>query len=289
MTVKRRAGHCFEAVNRCIYCGAADKWLTKEHIVPLGLGGNLILPKSSCTDCAKITHAFEYTTLRTTLGILRMRLDFPTRRKKERPTHIKIKTRIGAEIDVPVEEYPVGAAIPNFARAGIFDGRAADTPLIHVGKKIYLNGDLANFINKYGWDGVYAFKWMPYEFAQTVVKICYSYAVAVLGMNSFEPICLDYILKDNSRIGYVFGQSGDNLEAEKQSKEIDSQVYKLDVGVRVSEQNEPIVVVYFSFIPDGGTPIYEVAVGRVQSRENIAFLTEKVRNDGYEIVPAPFV
>ena len=59
-----RIGGCvadvfYPAVGRCIYCGATEPPLgarrfTDEHIIPLALGGNLILQEASCTDCAAI-------------------------------------------------------------------------------------------------------------------------------------------------------------------------------------------------------------------------------------------
>jgi 5-methylcytosine-specific restriction endonuclease McrA len=33
--------------NSCIYCGVSDGKLSDEHIIPLSLGGNMILPKAS--------------------------------------------------------------------------------------------------------------------------------------------------------------------------------------------------------------------------------------------------
>jgi 5-methylcytosine-specific restriction endonuclease McrA len=48
-------------VSACIYCGATepDTKLTDEHIVPLSLGGTLILPKASCLACARQTGKLE--------------------------------------------------------------------------------------------------------------------------------------------------------------------------------------------------------------------------------------
>jgi hypothetical protein len=285
MAVERGASYRFPDANRCIYCGTTEKRLTKEHIVPLGLGGNLIFPKASCIECAKIIHVYEYTTLRTTLGVMRMRYGFPTRRKKDRPTHLDIQTSKGKLIKVPIEEYPVGAVIPNFSRASVFENNSRRGGLLeHIGRKVYLNGDLEAFMQKYDWDGRHIFKWMPYEFARMVVKICYGYAVAVLGYGMFSPICLDYILCRSDDLGYVFGQNGENNEVGG-----DSQIYKLDIGVYVKELGELIVVVYFSLIPSGGTPIYEVAVGKIHGAENISRLAEKLRNDGFKISAGPFV
>jgi hypothetical protein len=51
----------FKRVGRCIYCGTSEhelspeqESLTDEHIIPLGLGGNMILPAASCKACQVI-------------------------------------------------------------------------------------------------------------------------------------------------------------------------------------------------------------------------------------------
>jgi len=53
----------FASQGACIYCGSSDD-LTDEHVVPYGLGGKMILPKSSCRRCAMITGQFEGKVLR---------------------------------------------------------------------------------------------------------------------------------------------------------------------------------------------------------------------------------
>jgi len=50
-------------IGECVYCGAKEN-LANEHIVPLALGGNLVLQNASCRSCAKITGKFEQRVLR---------------------------------------------------------------------------------------------------------------------------------------------------------------------------------------------------------------------------------
>src|SRR4051794_27690090 len=70
----------YPAVGRCIYCDAqlGDAVLTTEHIIPESLGGMLVLPEASCTDCQKFTSAFE--------GINAGRLFKPIRRQFRFPS-----------------------------------------------------------------------------------------------------------------------------------------------------------------------------------------------------------
>ncbi len=82
----------YASMDKCIYCGSGSK-LTKEHIIPYSLGGRWVLPKASCSDCAKITGAFEGEFSRTILGPLRMLYNMPTRRPKDRPRHLPLKVK----------------------------------------------------------------------------------------------------------------------------------------------------------------------------------------------------
>lgn len=51
-------------IGSCIYCGSTEGRLTDEHIVPKGLGGTLILEKSSCDACAEVTSKVEHRVMR---------------------------------------------------------------------------------------------------------------------------------------------------------------------------------------------------------------------------------
>jgi hypothetical protein len=45
-------------IGRCIYCGSTEN-LSKEHIVPLGLGGEDVLYDASCGWCRDATSRIE--------------------------------------------------------------------------------------------------------------------------------------------------------------------------------------------------------------------------------------
>ncbi len=83
-------------VGQCIYCDATAS-LTDEHIVPLGLGGEWVLPQSSCLRCNAITSRFELEVLRHLLSPVRAALDLPTRRPKQRPAKFPVTLLRGGE------------------------------------------------------------------------------------------------------------------------------------------------------------------------------------------------
>ena len=113
----RILSNTYSPANRCIYCGATDGPLGEEHIIPLSLGGRLILPDASCRDCEKITGRFETAVARTMMGNFRIVMGFPTRRPKERPTHLTANVRstsgLFERIEVPASDFPATIFFPN--------------------------------------------------------------------------------------------------------------------------------------------------------------------------------
>jgi hypothetical protein len=103
---------------RCVYCGVASD-LSDEHIVPLGLGGRLVLPQASCSVCSAKTSKVERTCLRTMLGPLRLLYGLPSRRKAKRPEYLQLKIKRSEnseweEIPVAQERYPFLITLPRF-------------------------------------------------------------------------------------------------------------------------------------------------------------------------------
>src|SRR3954463_6253245 len=83
----------YDPVGNCIYCPDPVGKLTDEHVVPFGLAADsVILPKASCKKCAKITGKVEQYCLRGMLGNFRIAIGAPTRRPKERPETIAVRT-----------------------------------------------------------------------------------------------------------------------------------------------------------------------------------------------------
>src|SRR4051794_10469240 len=74
-------------IGRCIYC--PEEGTTDEHIIPLSLGGKLLLRDASCDTCREITRRFEEAVTRDMYWPLRLRLGImgSRKRRKERLTH----------------------------------------------------------------------------------------------------------------------------------------------------------------------------------------------------------
>src|SRR5947207_38285 len=115
--VSKQLPAVFGPVNRCIYCGKEPPIpLTREHILPQGLGGGIILLKASCGCCQKITSDFETATLRNMYLPYRFRVGL-VRHPWEIPEHIEATLEFADRIEVrsiPRTLGPVYVSFPQF-------------------------------------------------------------------------------------------------------------------------------------------------------------------------------
>jgi HNH endonuclease len=147
VTMNRR--RTYDPVGYCIYCGASgpEDDLSKEHIIPKGLGGALVLGKSSCFRCRKRTGAVEEHVLRIMFGNVRAQLGVKTRRPEKRPTHTRLTRNHGLYaktiVQVPLTEIPPIIVMPRWLPAGVlmdespFDERGAQEFPSHIRTKTY--------------------------------------------------------------------------------------------------------------------------------------------------------
>jgi hypothetical protein len=131
-------------VGHCVYCGSTHQ-LSDEHIIPLGLGGRLVLPQSSCSSCSAKTTKFERTCLRTMYGPLRLLYGLPSRRKNSRPETLQLKIKRTKESEweyVPVvkERYPFLITFPYFEAPGALAGTDESAAPGPVTSRLWIRG-----------------------------------------------------------------------------------------------------------------------------------------------------
>lgn len=173
-------------MGECVYCGSVDG-LTDEHIVPFGLGGNLILPDASCPGCAKITSLFERRVLRGFMHRARTTGNFQTRRPKERPqTHTVTLLRNDQiiETDVAVPDATALLHLPLLAPPQFFSGVTDTTGLTVRGlETLYFGANPEEFVKGHGASGLQQTDSLDVNsFARMIAKIGYCYICATLGI-----------------------------------------------------------------------------------------------------------
>lgn len=265
----------YPPVGRCIYCGATEN-LTDEHIIPFSLGGVLILPAASCNGrdgCNKKTHRFEGVVARQIFGKFRARHGIQTRRPKERPTHFEYSTSVGPRL-VKATDHPTELFIYKFYEPNAYHRmpRDFDTSTKHwVPVSICSDHELKTFMQAHNWDGRITFVPRPYEYAQLLAKIGYSFAVANFGLDAFKPYVTDLILGRETNFSFCVGGDWEVPPPQPDGGHVMTFSYReQDGGLLVST--------HIRLFASCGTPQYHVAVGKAESREQIRTLMDKLRD-----------
>lgn len=177
-------------LNACMYCGSLkDKDLTDEHIIPFGMGGDLVFRKSSCKDCARKTSQDEMKILRGFMYDGRLIGNLPSRRKKNQPTTITniLLRKDGTEF---TKEFLLrsGAAVihlPIFTMPGAIFGKAPEegAEIKELGTLHLGLDNIASFSKKNNANGVkFNTKVDVISFCKVLCKIAYGYHVYKKGL-----------------------------------------------------------------------------------------------------------
>lgn len=262
----------YRPVDSCIYCGNTSG-LSDEHIIPYGLGGRWVLPRSSCAACAKITSAFEGTCQRTILGPLRMHYSLPTRRPKERPKTLPLKVKVRPDDDwsimhvdrdicpflvlfpilsLPDEVTGLRTEAERGAKARTFWIRAASfSDGISPGDPMSYLANLCKKLEVASVEPTATFT-VP-EFFRMLAKIAHAYTVAELGLRSFTPFLVPAILRNDlhNSVQYIGGVAGS------------PQVSRLthEVSYVLHSERPDLMVVRIRLFAALDTPTYIVAAG----------------------------
>lgn len=259
-------------VNVCIYCGATgpDTNLTDEHVVPLSLGGTFVLPKASCLKCAKPIATLEGYAARHVFQDVRIEHGFPTRRPKERPTHLPLRESFSPSPElapirlVPTTEYPGMLILTIHEPAGILMGRPPEAgskgqlSLHEIGGR-----ERVDRLTKRGIKSLLYREFKPDLLMRLVVKMAFGFAVAKYGLDFFDPTVQDVILRrDSSPYHWAGGVTKAMDEFPRPSGKV---VLHRFVGYTRQIAGELYLVVQlqlFAYI--GATPGYAVVVGKVR-------------------------
>lgn len=200
----------FEPIGQCIYCGAAEGQLSREHIIPLGLGGTFVLPSASCSVCAEATSKVERSYLRNCLGAFRQSVMLPTRRKASRPEKLSLFSGHPNEpeklIEVRPEDYLPAIAMTVLPPARILRGLPNDDMPVFDSKfwSWYDPVRTNNLVSQHGPLSIPT-TFNPSVFAQLIAKIGHCWVVANRGLSAFKPLAVELALGQTDRMNYLVG------------------------------------------------------------------------------------
>lgn len=250
----------YPPIGRCIYCGDTSTPLSREHIIPLGLGGNVILPEASCERCRTITGAFEQTALRSMFGPLRIRLGLPTRRPKERPLELPVSVIRQDEsfdtIPIAASKIPRSLVTARFDLPGILTGRdpAPGFPNAQV-ISLSSHSDARKIMAVNQLCGIHLGQLNIKAFWKLLAKMAHGQAVAARGIDGFEPFLPELILSDYPTPSHFIG--GDTEIPERAPKSLHQMQLR-----EVETQGQQYLLVTIRLFALMGTPVHHVIAGR---------------------------
>ncbi|WP_430432772.1 HNH endonuclease [Methyloversatilis sp.] len=258
--------HFYPPVGRCIYCGATAlpagvKRFGDEHIIPLALGGSLILKEAACRKCEKIINEeIESPVLLKEWVYLRVKRNFPTRGKsKKRPTYVTLRSRDGAELRIPIQDYSAPVPAYKFIPPRILSGAPRIDNNKHWSMDILTDHDSElQMRSKYPqWDGTHAVIPQPFRFARLLAKIAYCRAVAEYGIDGFKPLALDVILGHSDDYFLTVGGSLDSQPA------VPGGDHVLDLNILFRSSRLAHLIIDVRLFSQIVSPAYRVVAGEI--------------------------
>lgn len=260
------------SLGACIYCGATGVRLTDEHVVPLALGGVHILEKASCDDCADVTKAFEQHVARELWGAPRNSYNAPSRRKKQRPSHVVLSDpdQPGRTVKVPYSEYPAAMIFYKMRKAGLLEGLPDNVDVSSAWHLVAIHDDeeAKAFQKKFGIALTSKIHHVPESFARMLAKIGYCHLLTELPVGSFRSICLPYILGTKPNPSFVVGGSWEIAPREMVG-------YRLQTAA-FGTYERLMLVAEIRLFANNATPTYHVVVGDVRGVPNVSSVLRKL-------------
>jgi hypothetical protein len=252
--------HRFPPVGECIYCGK-KAGLSDEHIVPFALAGNLILPDASCKKCREITSLIEWRVLRGFMFDARVVGNFPSRRKKVRPSTVRTKLiseddRLTVH-DIPVKDAAAFLILPLFARATILNKQPPAVGVTIIGQEVlHFGKNVEHLVRGRDAKGIeFDSQIQATEFARLLAKIAYGYLVATMGLFPRDETPLLRLIRGEADDGACWvGSREYKLEVEAKNPQ-----HALGVLPCSNENNVQAFLVLVKLFASSGATGYEVA------------------------------
>ena len=256
-------------VGRCIYCGSdgGARGLRDEHIVALSLGGNVVLPKSSCKDCEGITSYIEGVVSRSIFGAMRSYFKVQKRKRPiEQTVTMEFETAVGKEI----RQVKISDALPLYS-IEYFDppGLLVDelpAPIVAKYIHVWYSHECAEYIKRLTKPGDK--KWSLttggnyVALARTIAKIAHASAVATFGIDSFKPLLTGVIRGTEPNIGYYIGTAEPPTKPLQLPAGTHNMPHRIQGGLMQHRETKRFyLTVNVCLFPFTGAPTYIAMVG----------------------------
>ncbi|AOF89489.1 HNH endonuclease [Sinorhizobium sp. RAC02] len=252
----------FPPVFRCIYCGDREGPFSKEHVIPYGLGGTWILPRSSCEDCRKKTQKVENFCLRNHFGNTRIALDLKTRHPEQRPESVAFQV---TKKDLSIEsvylnknELPIFLVLPQYPVSRLLrtlTDKAVVDPLtdewVHI-------SDFDALSRVSGDGGAVKIASMDFtKFARFLAKMAHGYLVCIYGLDGFQHLLTDLICEKTEEYWHWVGSAVDWFVSSPTDD-----VFQMQ---SITHTETGHLIVRIRLFPNLSAPVYHVIGGKLRS------------------------
>ncbi len=208
-------GRRYPPVGRCIYCGSDGNpnGLSDEHMVPFSLGGDAILPKASCAECATETSKIELYLARHIFHEFRSHVGAPSR-KKSLPSTLSADISVGDQEgshEFLAADQPFALMLPTWDHPGIMRQAqpSENFSICNVRAYNFVPGNLRDVLGlpEDAPDPIVHIGSSTLNmFARAIAKIAYCNVVGRYGLDGFRPLVLpDLILGRYPCVPYFVG------------------------------------------------------------------------------------
>ncbi len=251
----------YDPVDRCIYCGAeryaadSNRYLAEEHIIPFGLNGGLVLPRSSCRRCERVTGRDDSLVLKGALLGCRTILGLRTRNPKDRPKALPLfdaTTTPNRKVMVAIEDYPISILLLHLGPPPALTGDVASAGRPTGTWCHFFRRDTAVLRWKYGLKEFGTSSLDSWALSRVLAKIAHSYAVAELGLEGFSALLAEPIREQADHIYNFVGGAQEYLPPSNHLHEI---------GFEPTSSEHDYIVVRIRLFAFLGAPVYRVVVG----------------------------
>jgi hypothetical protein len=261
----------YSSKGACIYCGAADVPLKDEHVVPYSLGGSHVLRQASCARCEDMTKKFEQMVARDLWGDARTSFNAPSRRKKDRKTHIEMTdSKRGGKRLIPVAEYPAGFIFYKMGTCGYLQGLQETDDISSTWQLIVMDDATRRnaFMEKHDCPPALRFRHVPDAFGRLLAKIAYCQMLTALDLGDFSPAVLPYITGQKANLSFIVGSKDGPPEP--------GDGYRLTTHYADVEPDRILLMVEVRLYANWHVPTYEVIVGEVFGAERVQHVKQKL-------------
>lgn len=252
-----------DPVGRCIYCPATiyspddpTHKMGDEHIIPLSIGGTLILRDASCAQCERKTSRLETQCTRALFNSGRMHLGIWGRKQKKLPKTISTESKLG-KVKMPPHLHPgviIGFKFAMPAALFCLNPEKEATAWVTLTPVV---PNLPERINKMRGLKINLGGGISAEtFGRYLAKIAHSYAVYRLGYGGFNACLPSLIVGDPPYYGVTHFVGSNQFDEPKAAER-----HTLDLATWHDVKGQKLLVVKVRLFADLGLPIHHIVVG----------------------------